>query len=196
MERIMKTAAVIAECNPFHKGHEYLIRTARERTGADRIIVLLSGNYVQRGIPAVTERHVRAKMAVLGGADLVLAYPTRFATASAEAFAFHAVQILDRIRCADYLVFGSESGNLGELTEAAAFFSEENLQFQNDLQNNLKRGETFARARAEAAGEYGRAVESPNNILAVEYLKALRKTGSEMKPFTVKRFTGENSADE
>ena len=76
----MKTAAIIAECNPFHKGHEYLIRSVREKTGAERIIVLLSGNYVQRGIPAVTDRHVRAQMALYGGADLVLAYPTRFAT--------------------------------------------------------------------------------------------------------------------
>ncbi|MBQ6469520.1 MAG: nucleotidyltransferase family protein [Lachnospiraceae bacterium] len=187
----MRTAAIIAECNPFHKGHEYLIRTAREQTGAERIIVLLSGDYVQRGIPAVTDRHVRAKMTLLGGADLVLSYPTRFATASAEAFAYHAVSMLDRLGCVDILVFGSESGDLEALRNAADFFAEENEEFQTKIKDSLKQGASFARARAEAAGEYGKLVNSPNNILAVEYLKALKKIGSRMGPWTLKRYIGE-----
>ena len=192
----MKTAAIIAECNPFHKGHEYLIRSVREKTGAERIIVLLSGNYVQRGIPAVTDRHVRAQMALYGGADLVLAYPTRFATASAEAFACHGVQILDRLGCVDFLAFGSESGDLEKLLKAAAFFAEEDPDFQEKIKENLKAGDTFAKARAKAAGEYGSLVSSPNNILAVEYLKALLKTGSAMQPFTVTRKTGSEETSE
>ena len=80
----MKTAAIIAEFNPFHNGHALLIRKAKEELGADRVIVLMSGDFVQRGGPAAADRHVRAKCALLGGADLVLAYPSRYATSSAE----------------------------------------------------------------------------------------------------------------
>ena len=183
----MKTAAVIAECNPFHKGHEYLIRRVREETGADRILLLLSGDYVQRGLPAVTERRVRAEMALRCGADLVLSYPTRYATSSAEAFAYHAVSMIGSLGCADVLAFGSECGDLGALKEAAAFFLDESEEFKENIRANLQSGDTFAAARAKAAGKYAALVGSPNNILAVEYLKALAKTESSMEVFTVKR---------
>ena len=183
----MKTAAVIAECNPFQKGHEYLIRRVREETGADRILLLLSGDYVQRGLPAVTERRVRAEMALRCGADLVLSYPTRYATSSAEAFAYHAVSMIVSLGCADVLAFGSECGDLGALKEAAAFFLDESEKFKENIRANLQSGDTFAAARAKAAGKYAALIGSPNNILAVEYLKALAKTGSGMEAYTVKR---------
>ncbi len=104
----MKTAGIIAEFNPFHDGHKYLIDECRRETGADRVIVLMSGDFTQRGLAAVTEKRIRAKMALINGVDVILNYPVRFATSSAEGFASHAVNILNGINCIDYLVFGSE----------------------------------------------------------------------------------------
>ena len=183
----MKTAAIIAEFNPFHNGHALLIRKAKEELGADRVIVLMSGDFVQRGGPAAADRHVRAKCALLGGADLVLAYPSRYATSSAESFAFRAVDMLDRLHCVDLLVFGSECGDLELLTGAADRIGAEEEDYRERLREGLKKGLSFPKARAEALPEYRSLLRQPNNILAVEYLKALRRTGSTMQPATAAR---------
>ena len=107
----MTITAVIAEYNPFHNGHAYQLAKARELTGADYLVVIMSGDFVQRGAPAVLDQHVRAELALLGGADLVLQLPCHFALGSAQHFARGAVSLLDALGCVDYLCFGSEHGD-------------------------------------------------------------------------------------
>ncbi len=183
----LKTVAIIAEFNPFHNGHELIIRKARELTGADRVVILMSGDYVQRGAPAITARHVRAKMALLGGADAVLNYPTRFATSSAEGFAENAIRLLSDLNCIDTLMFGSECGDLERMQEAARALHQESDSFSAKLHEGLKNGLSFAKARAEALPEFADVLNGPNNILGVEYLKAILKTGSKIVPWTISR---------
>ena len=182
----MKICAVIAEFDPFHLGHACLFRKARE-AGADRIICLMSGNYVQRGAPAIADRQVRTEMALKGGADLVLAYPARFSCSSAESFASHAVAILDRLHIADFLAFGSEEGDLGRLTDCTEALLEESPAFRASLKAGLKRGLSYPAARAGALPEFETLLAEPNNILAVEYIKAILKTGSALEPVTFRR---------
>ncbi len=182
----MKTAAIIGEFNPFHNGHKLIVERARE-AGADRVVALMSGDYVQRGVPAVTDRHVRAHMALLGGVDAVLSYPTRYASSSAESFAEHAVRMLNKLNCIDMLVFGSESGNLDELRRCAEILADEPADYQEKLQEGLRQGLSFPKARAEALPEYAQLLAEPNNILGVEYLKALIRTKSDIVPYTFAR---------
>lgn len=182
----MKIAAIIAEFNPFHNGHALIAEKARE-AGADRVIALMSGDYVQRGIPAVTNRRVRAHMALLGGFDAVLAYPTRFATSSAESFATHAVQLLHAIGCVDMLVFGSECGDIDRMRSCAEILVEEPPAFRESLLAGLKSGLSFPKARAAALPEYADILASPNNILAIEYLKAIRRHAPNLAAYTVRR---------
>ena len=143
------TAAVIAEFNPFHDGHAHLIREAR-RSGYDRVIALMSGDFVQRGEPAAADRFVRTEMALRGGADLVLAFPTRFATASAETFAASGVRLLDRIGCVDALFFGSECGRLEPLAAVAGVLAEEPDWFRAALSSALREGQSYPAALSSA----------------------------------------------
>lgn len=185
----MKIAAIIGEFNPFHNGHKLIVRRARE-TGADYVIVLMSGDYVQRGVPAVTDRHVRAHMALLGGVDAVLSYPTRYASTSAESFASHAVRMLNALDCVNYLVFGSESGDIEKLRACADVLADEPEEFKTKLKEGLAEGLSFPKARAEALPEFSDILSTPNNILAVEYLKALKRTKSRIEPVTFQREGG------
>ena len=143
------TAAVIAEFNPFHDGHAHLIREAR-RSGYDRVIALMSGDFVQRGEPAAADRFVRTEMALRGGADLVLAFPTRFATASAEIFSASGVRLLDRIGCVDALFFGSECGRLEPLAAVAGVLAEEPDWFRAALSSALREGQSYPAALSSA----------------------------------------------
>ena len=106
----MTIAAIVAEYNPFHNGHEYMIRKVKEETGADYVIAVMSGNFTQRGIPGIADKHTRAKMAASCGVDAVFELPVRFATAGAEQFATGAVALFHALSCVDYLAFGSECG--------------------------------------------------------------------------------------
>ena len=119
----MTVTGIIAEYNPLHRGHEYQIAQARRLTGADYIVVVMSGCFTQRGTPAVLDKYDRTRMALSGGADLVLELPVRFACASAEYFASGAVSVLNRLGCVDYLGFGSECGDTQALISAAALLS-------------------------------------------------------------------------
>jgi predicted nucleotidyltransferase len=184
---IMKTAAVIAEFNPFHNGHRMVAENVRKETGADYVIALMSGDYVQCGLPAITDRQVRTEMALLGGYDAVISYPVRYATSSAESFGEHAVRILDSLGCVDVLAFGSESGSIPELTDAARLLLEESDDFRAKLKEGLASGLSFPRARSEALPEYAELLEGPNNILGIEYVKAILKTGSKIRPYTLQR---------
>ena len=182
----MKTAAVICEFNPFHKGHAYLFGMARQ-FGADFVICLMSGDYVQRGEPAILDRYVRAEMALDGGADVVLSYPARYAASSAESFASHAVRILDKLGCVDELIFGSESGDAARIMECARHLAFESRDYQTKLKTALREGLSFPRARENALPEFRDLLGSPNDILAIEYCKALIRCDSRIRPVTVKR---------
>ena len=146
----MKTLGIITELNPIHNGHTHLMQTAKEQTGADFVVLIISGDYVQRGIPAIIDKYERTRMALQNGADLVLELPVYYSLASAEFFARGAVSILDRLGIIDTLAFGSESGNLSLLTEIAVLLNEEPAAFQNILSDQMKKGFSFPAARQTA----------------------------------------------
>ena len=192
----MKVAGIIAEYNPFHKGHQYHIEETRKKTGVDYVVVVMSGDYVQRGEPAIADKYTRTGLALSGGADLIIEMPTLYATASAEYFATAGIGILDRLGCVDYLSFGSEWAAVEDFSAYATVFLEEPEQYKQILQEQLKQGKSFPEARAFAAGKLlfdskpEKAIhflKEPNHILGLEYIKALQQRNSSIKPITIKR---------
>lgn len=185
----MQIAGIIAEYNPFHKGHAYQIKKTRD-SGATHIVAVMSGNYVQRGEPAILDKWSRTAAALHGGVDLVLELPLPYALSSAESFARGAVGVLDALGCVDVLSFGSECGNTDLLRQAAN--AVESKETAAVLKNYLALGLPFARARESAVRDiYGQeladVLQSPNNILAVEYIKALQTLNSDIKPLSITR---------
>ncbi len=185
----MKITGVICEFNPFHNGHEYLLKKIKE-DGASHIAVCMSGNFTQRGEPAVYNKYDRCRAALQCGADLVIELPVTFALSGAERFAWGGVSLLDSLGCIDELFFGSESGDTALLSRAAA--AADAPELSELIVKNLSGGMTFAAARqaavAELCGEGLSAVLSqPNNILGVEYIRALNRLGSSIKPVSVLR---------
>lgn len=190
----MKVVGIVAEYNPFHNGHAYHIKKAKEVTGSDFCIVVMSGNYTQRGVPAMIDKHSRARMALLNGADLVIELPVRFATSSAEGFATNAISILNATGVVTDLCFGSECGNIEKLSKIAKVLLEEPKEYQDVLKRELKSGHSYPVARNTALQGLDcwdfdslKILSMPNNILGIEYIKALMKTGSKMNPVTIKR---------
>ncbi|MEE0955009.1 MAG: nucleotidyltransferase family protein [Eubacterium sp.] len=189
----MKTVGVIAEFNPFHNGHGYFLREVREQSGADYIVAVMSGDFVQRGTPAVFNKYIRTEMALAGGADLVCELPPAASCGSAERFATGAISLLESMGCIRELWFGSECGNADLLTRCAGLLLEEPEQFRTVLKEELKKGLTFPAARSKAAEEYlkdkkvSSILSMPNNILGIEYIKALQKAGSFIRPCTLQR---------
>ncbi|WP_288543696.1 nucleotidyltransferase family protein [uncultured Clostridium sp.] len=207
----MKIVGLITEYNPFHAGHLYHMQRARELTGADYCVVLMSGSFVQRGEPAIFDKYRRTKAALLAGADLVLEMPVAFSTASAHEFAAYGVALLSAIGV-DAVVFGSECGQIKTLKQAAYALNHESVEFRERLQKGLKAGLTYPQARAKALEETqadGTSVEnvedfhantdvseshiwssvlnSPNNILGIEYLRAAEALHSPMEFYTISR---------
>ena len=206
----MKTAGIIAEYNPFHKGHEYQIRYTKEKLKADYVICQREARYVQRGTPALISKHARAEMALRCGADLVLEMPVSVSTASAEAFAMGGVSLLDGLGVVDMLCFGSESGEISALKELAEILVEEPEEYKKLLKSFLSEGLTFPAARSQALTEYFKnprnfngddfdgvltpllnevtqILNTPNNILGIEYCKALLRLNSRICPVTIRR---------
>lgn len=187
----MTVCGIICEYNPFHKGHKYHIEKAKEITNADAIVAVMSGNFVQRGDVAVFDKKLRAKAAVKCGADLVLELPATASLCSAERFAGVSVEILNALSLVDFLAFGTESENFDLMRDVAALLCNEPPQFKEALKKHSKSGISFAAARAKSANELIEGaydiLSSPNNILAIEYLKALIKTKSRILPVFVKR---------
>lgn len=183
----MKITGIICEYNPFHLGHAAQIRKIRAQLGEDcAIVCLMSGDYVQRGAPAVFPKAARAKAALLSGADLVLELPVTYALRSAEGFAAGGVQILSGF--CDYLSFGSESGDAAGLMETAAALL--SSAWEEALRRQLETGISFPAARQAALEELGldsRLLQKPNDILAVEYCKAILKSGSSLQPLVIRR---------
>jgi cytidyltransferase-like protein len=190
----MKVVGLITEYNPFHNGHKYHIQEAKKKTGADYVIVIMSGNFVQRGTPAMMDKYQRTKMALLSGADLVIELPVCYATASAEFFALGAVSILDKLGVVTDLCFGSECGDISILSEIAKLLLNESKEYKTLLSQYLKEGKTFPEARMEAmknssSVDYSNILSSPNNILGIEYMKALLTLNSSINPVTITRIT-------
>ncbi|MDE6387166.1 MAG: nucleotidyltransferase [Lachnospiraceae bacterium] len=190
----MKTVGIIAEYNPFHNGHAYHIAKAKEMTGADYCIVVMSGSFVQRGAPAIADKYIRAEAALLNGADLVLELPVYYALGSAEYFSSGAVALLDKLGVTDTLCFGSECGDLSLLSEFAQRLLGEDEQFKQILSRHLKRGLTYPNARnialevcAPHLNAHMNVLTSPNNILGIEYCKALYRRSSRIQPYTLRR---------
>ena len=180
---------IVAEYNPFHLGHAYQLQYAKETLGADYCIVVMSGPFTQRGTPALFDKYTRASHALACGADLVLELPVIYATASAEAFALGAVSVLENTGIVDTLLFGCEADDITPLKEIASLLVSEQDDYKKALQAELANGKAFAEARAIALNhsEYASLINTPNNILAVEYLKALKRLNSSIEPIGLKR---------
>lgn len=190
--KTMKVLGIISEYNPLHMGHLYHISTSKEKTGATHTICVMSGNFVQRGEPAVVDKWARARMALHAGIDLVLELPVVFACASAEIFAYGAVRTLHNTGVVDFLSFGSEQGELDSLCKIASLLHEEPAEFKEFLKQYLDMGFSFPVSREKALHAVLKELPEnimshSNNILAIEYLKALKKLKSPIQPVTIRR---------
>jgi len=186
----MSNVGIIAEYNPFHNGHKHHLKAAKELSGAEHAIVVMSGDFVQRGEPAMFDKHLRAKWALENGADMVLLLPAVFSLASAQAFASGGVGILHGTGIVDHLAFGSESGDTAALKAAARMADEESDQFKQLIRANLDSGLSYPDARAKAWQQHmgeDSLLYSPNDILGIEYIRALNALGSSIQPVTVPR---------
>ena len=188
----MKVTGIIAEYDPFHNGHSYHIKKAREMTGADAIVVVMSGHFTQRGMPAFFRRDARVQMAVDGGADLVIELPYIYACNSSHEFARGAAGILNGIAFVDALVFGAETDDmdtLGKAARAAAGTDDRSSAYiKEEMKNGVSYPEALTRSVEKIYGAQTAAVlREPNNLLGIEYMKALRELGSGIKPFIVGR---------
>lgn len=186
----MKSAAIIAEFNPFHNGHIYLIDTIKNEYDVDFVAVFMSGDFVQRGEPAIFDKYTRAALALDGGADVVFELPAVYATSSAPDFAYGGVLLSNALNCIDYLAFGSECGDIESLKATAELLNNEPDDFKAMLINGQKDGKSYALALSDALEAYcgSSVLKSPNNILGVEYIKSLLKLNSKLSPITITRY--------
>lgn len=189
----MKIVGIIAEFNPFHNGHRRIFEKARE-SGADHIVVVMSGDYVQRGLPAITDKFTRCAYALDQGADLVLELPIYYSLGSAEFFASGAISVLNHLGCVDTLLFGSEYEDISTTMEVAKILLEEPVEYTSQLKKASKEGLSYPAARQKALtgvlpslSDKSDLIVSPNNILGIEYTKALLRSGSTIKPMTISR---------
>lgn len=189
-----KVVAIIGEYNPFHNGHAYHIQKTKEITNADYVIAIISGSFVQRGNVSLIDKWSKADMALCNGVDLVIELPTVYSISSAENFAYGAIKILNSLKIVDTLSFGSEFCDLEVLEKIADVLTNEPPEFKTLLEHELSKGVSFPKARENALlmylndiRKYANILSSPNNILAIEYLKALKKTKSKIKPLAIQR---------
>lgn len=187
----MKAVGLVTEYNPFHNGHLYHLNKAMELTGADISVAVMSGDFVQRGEPAVLDKYTRASMALNSGVNLVVELPVNYAVSSAESFAAGALKVLDYIK-ADSIAFGSESGDVERLSKLAHILCDNEDALYKEISKYTANGISYAAARQKTVEKLtdkdtGAMLTSSNNILAVEYLKAIIKNNYAIKPYTVQR---------
>lgn len=187
----MKAVGLVTEYNPFHNGHLYHLNKAMELTGADISVAVMSGDFVQRGEPAVLDKYVRASMALNSGVNLVVELPVNYAVSSAESFAAGALKVLNYIK-ADSIAFGSESGDIERLSKLAHILCDNEDTLYNEISKYTANGISYAAARQKTVEKLtdkdtAAMLTSSNNILAVEYLKAIIKNNYAIKPYTIKR---------
>ena len=185
---------IIGEYNPFHNGHRYHLEESKRILRTDYSVAVISGNFVQRGNVSVIDKWSKAEMALNNGIDLVIELPTIYSVSSAENFAYGAIKTLDALNIVDYVSFGSEAGNIDDLNMFAEIFTKQPSEYISLLNHELSKGLSFPKARENAVlmylgdiRKYSNLLSSSNNILAIEYLKALKRTRSYIKPFTIKR---------
>lgn len=193
----MKTAAIIAEYDPFHYGHKYLIEQTRA-AGATHVAAIMSGSFTQRGGVAIYDKFTRTRTALENGVDLVIELPARYSLTSAAGFARGAVGIASALGCVDMLAFGSESGDIGALKEASGAI--EYTVHTEEFDELLRRGSSYPAALQKAmklfyTDDVAELIASPNNTLAIEYLNALDSCGSAIEPFTVRRYGAAHNED-
>ena len=190
-----KVLGIICEYNPFHNGHLYHLEQSKRLTGSNYTVAIMSGNFTQRGSTAIVDKWSRAEMALRSGIDLVIELPLLYSISSAENFADGAIRILDNLKVVDYLSFGAETSDIDILTEISEILYKEPKAYKTLLANELKKGLSFPKARENALlsyldnnNKYSNILSSPNNILGIEYMKALKKYKSNIKPVSIARF--------
>lgn len=201
----MNLLGLIVEYNPFHNGHLYHLNESKKITNATHTIAVMSGNFMQRGTPSILDKFTRAEMAVKNGVDLVVELPTLYACQSAEIFAHGGISLLNSLKCVNSICFGSEIGNIDILYLISKILIDEPIDFKNKLKDYLNTGLTFPKARASALFHYIiknklydiseqnllEILNSPNNILGIEYIKSILKLNSTIKPYTINRINSE-----
>ena len=185
---------IIAEYNPFHNGHLYQIEEAKKQTGAEYVVAIITGNFAQRGNTSLVNKWVKTQMALENGVDIVLELPTIYSISSAENFAEGAIKVLDSLKIVDTLCFGTETGDFAALNNIANILYNEPKEYVAILNHELGKGLSYPKARENALmmylndiKRYANIISGPNNILGIEYLKALKRLKSDMKPFSVER---------
>lgn len=190
-----KVLGIVAEYNPFHNGHLYHLEQSKKETSASYTVAIISGNFTQRGSTSLIDKWSKAESAIKNGVDLVLELPVLYATSSAENFAEGAIKILDSLKVVDYISFGAETADLDVLDKIADVLYTEPKEYKSLLSHELSKGLSFPKARENALmmylndiRKYMNVISSPNNILGIEYLKALKKYKSAIKPVAISRF--------
>ena len=185
---------IISEYNPFHNGHLHHLNESKRITHSDYSIAIMSGNFTQRGETSIVDKWTKTKMAIENGIDLVIELPTIYAISSAENFADGAVRILNSLGIVDFISFGSECDDISILNDVANVLCSEPDEYRTLLSHELSKGNSFPKAREKALMMYlndvrrfANVLSSPNNILGIEYLKALKRQKSKIEPVTVKR---------
>ena len=191
----MSYIGIISEYNPFHNGHKYQLFESLEQSGADGAIALMSGDFTQRGTPAMADKYTRAHAAVLGGLDVVFELPVIYATGSSRDFGDGAVGLMSKMNNVDYLAFGVEDDELGLFYEVSEILATEPDDYKDILNHYLSKGFTFPNASEKAikkilGNSIGDKLSKPNNILAISYLVAMRKQKSKLRPIIIKRNDG------
>lgn len=206
----MKLCAIICEYNPFHFGHWYHIQKAKELSGCDGVLCIMSGNFTQRAEPTITDKYVRASMALNGGADIVVQMPTAYACSSAEIYALAGVKIANSFKNVTHISFGCECENFELLKELANYLADEPDEYKEALKKYLDEGNSIVLSRQKAIEQLVKeekvtfsnitetidALQKPNNILALEYLKALKRTNSKIEPVFVERGCSEYHSED
>ena len=189
-----KVLGIIAEYNPFHNGHLYHINESKKAVNADYVVAIISGNFVQRGDTSLVDKWSKAEMAIKNGADLVIELPLLYSISSAENFAEGGIKMLNSFNSVDYISFGSELCDVNTLNEFADVLFHEPKEFVSVLNHELSKGFSYPKARENALlmylndiRKYANILSSPNNILAIEYLKALKKYKSSIVPVSINR---------
>ena len=198
MENIL---GIVAEYNPFHLGHLYHITKSKELSDSSYVVAIMSGNFVQRGDTSIVDKWTKTQMALLNGVDLVIELPTLYAISSAENFAYGSMRILDSLKIVDNLSFGSEVGDIEILNSIADVIHREPPEYVSILKHELNKGVSYPTAREKAlliylndVRRYANVLSGSNNILGIEYLKALKKINSKILPYTLQR-EGANYSD-
>lgn len=188
----LKVLGIVAEYNPFHNGHKYHLEEAKKITNSDYVIAIMSGSFTELGNIAIYDKFTRAKLAIENGVDMVIELPTIYANSSAEYFSSAAINLLDKLGIVDSVCFGAETDNIQDLNTIADIFINNEDTIWEKIRENLKTGISMAKSRQIALEGYldknlRNIISKPNNILGIEYLKALKKIQSNIAPYIIER---------